>query len=197
MFFSPKQQPPNPPTLSSFFCILNTLQSNSPGTSTVNANITSMSTSTQMIPTSSNLPFEAKFNPQTNKLNRKRPGRSKSFYKGKAAKVMVAKEESRRLVALEFPGEDVPEVDVFNDDKIIFDGLLKYFSNDTGPIIRQKITSKLRERKVSDVDLTTCGPQDFEFVKVVNKKIRIPDGEMEFDAQTIRGILRVVPSMCV
>lgn len=55
------------------------------------------------------------FNAQTDKLNRKRAGSKRSFYKGKMPQVQV-KEELRRLVALEYPGADVPEVDQFKDE---------------------------------------------------------------------------------
>ena len=49
---------------------------------------------------------QPQFNAQTDKLNRKRAGSKRSFYKGKMPQVQV-KEELRRLVALEYPGADV------------------------------------------------------------------------------------------
>jgi hypothetical protein len=57
-------------------------------------------------------------------------------------------------------------------------------------VIREKITAKLRERKVSHIDLSNCKPNDFEFVKVTNKKVRVPDGDEVFDARTLGGIYK-------
>ncbi|CAH3183763.1 unnamed protein product, partial [Porites lobata] len=100
------------------------------------------------------------------------------------------KEELRRLVALEYPGADVPEVDQFKDEMVVFDGLVIYSTVDPENAIRERITAKLRERRVSHIDLSQCDKNDFEFVKVVNKKIRVPDGDEMFDARTLGGIYK-------
>lgn len=132
---------------------------------------------------------QPQFNAQTDKLNRKRAGSKRSFYKGKMPQVQV-KEELRRLVALEYPGADVPEVDQFKDEMVVFDGLVRYSTVDPENAIRETITAKLRERRVSHIDLSQCDKNDFEFVKVVNKKVRVPDGDEMFDARTLGGIYK-------
>lgn len=52
----------------------------------------------------------------------------------------------------------------------VFDGLVRYSTVDPENAIRERITAKLRERRVSHIDLSQCDKNDFEFVKVVNKK---------------------------
>ena len=132
---------------------------------------------------------QPQFNAQTDKLNRKRAGSKRAFYKGKTPKVSV-KEELRRLVALEYPGADVPEVDQFKDDMVIFDGLVRYSTVDPEHVIGENITAKLREQRVSHIDLSHCKNNAFEFVKVVNKKICVPDGDEVFDARNLAGIYK-------
>jgi hypothetical protein len=48
----------------------------------------------------------------------------------------------------------------------------------------------LREKKAAIVDLRACTANDFEFVKVANKKIRCPDGNDDFDARTLTGLFK-------
>ena len=57
-------------------------------------------------------------------------------------------------------------------------------------MIGEKITAKLRERRVSHIDLSKCNYLDFEFVKVANKKIQVPDGNEVFDARTLGAIYK-------
>ena len=103
---------------------------------------------------------------------------------------MGVKEEQRRLVALDYPGSEVPDVSQYKDELVVFDGLIRFFSNDSGEAIRDKIAAKLQQKKPSFVDLKTCGPDDFDFVKVENKRIHLPDGHEEFDSRTISGIYK-------
>lgn len=137
---------------------------------------------------------DVKFNPKNNLVKRKRVGAPSSSYKGKnipckSSKVVV-KEEQRRLVALDYPGSEVPDVCQYKDELVVFDGLIHFFSNDSGEAVRDKIAAKLQQKKPSFVDLKTCGPDDFDFVKVANKRIRLPDGNEEFDSRTISGIYK-------
>ena len=85
---------------------------------------------------------DVQFNPKQNCVRRKRVGAPTSSYKGrntsKAAKIVV-KEEQRRLVALNYKGKDTPEVCKFFDDLVVFDGLIRFLSNDTEQLIRAKL----------------------------------------------------------
>ena len=69
-------------------------------------------------------PSTSGFSPQANLLKRKRPEIKPSFYKGNMPKVSIPKEKQRRVVALDYPGVDVPEVDGFRDNMVVFDGLI-------------------------------------------------------------------------
>ena len=102
----------------------------------------------------------------------------------------MAKEEQRRLVALDDPGPDAPDIAQFKDDMLVFDDLIRFLSSDTEQSLRSKIAAKLRQKKVSFVDLLSYQSEDFDFVKVANKRIRLPDGNDEFDSRTISGIYK-------
>jgi len=93
----------------------------------------------------------------------------------------VVKEEQRRLVALNYPGKKAPRVDTFKDDLVVFDGLIRFLNNDTctEQTVRSKIACKLKQKRAFFVDLVTCRSEDFDFVKVANKRIRRPDGNDE------------------
>ena len=137
---------------------------------------------------------QLQFNPKSNIVKRKRVGAPSSFYKGKTVpskcSKTIVKEEQRRLVALNYPGKKAPDVDTFKDDLVVFDGLIRFLNNDTEEAVRSKIACKLRQKRASFVDLITCRSEDFDFVKVANKRIRRPDGNDEFDSRTISGIYK-------
>ena len=137
---------------------------------------------------------EVQFNPKCNIVKRKRVGAPSRFYKGKSvpskSTKVVVKEGQRRLVALDYPGPDAPDIAQFKDDLVVFDGLICFLSSDTEQSLRSKIAAKLRQKKLSFVDLLSCQSEDFDFVKVANKCIRRPDGNNEFDSRTISGIYK-------
>lgn len=149
VFFSPTQpQSTSTASITSARNIIASLQSNDPTANYSNMHSTTNTAFVQPQSTTNMASMQPQFNVQTDKLNRKRTGSKSAFYKGKTPKVSV-KEELRRLVALEYPGADVPEVDQFKDDMVIFDGLVRY---NPEHVIREKITAKLKERKVSHTD---------------------------------------------
>ena len=45
----------------------------------------------------------------------------------------------------------------------VFDGLIRYSTVDPENAIRERITAKLRERRVSHIDLSQCDKNDFKF----------------------------------
>ena len=94
------------------------------------------------------------------------------------------KEGQRKLVALDYPGPEVPDVCQYRDKLVVIDGLKRFLSNDPGQAVRDKIAAKLQQKKPSFVGLKTRGLDDFDFVKVANKRVRLPDGNEEFDSNT-------------
>lgn len=128
------------------------------------------------------------FNPKRNLLKRKHVGAPSSSYKGKStvckSSKVVVKEEQRKLVALDYSGPEVPDVCQYRNELVVFDGLIRSLSNDPGQAVRDRISAKLQQKKPSFVDLKTCGPDDFDFVKVSNKRVRLPDENEEFDSHT-------------
>ena len=93
-------------------------------------------------------------------------------------------------MALNYPGKKAPDVDTFKDDLVVFDGLTRFLNNDTEQAVRLQIVCKLRQKRASFVDLITCRSEDFDFVKVANKRIHRPEGNHESDSHTISGIYK-------
>ena len=144
---------------------------------------------------------QVQFNPKSNIVKRKRVGAPSSFYKGKTVpskcSKTIVKEEQRRLVALNYPGKKAPDVDTFKDDLVVFDGLIRFLNNDTEEAVRSKIACKLRQKRASFVDLITCRSEDFDFVKVANKRIRRQMGMMNLTLVRYQEFTSKVLSMYV
>ena len=109
---------------------------------------------------------------------------------GRKRKQECVKEEQKNLIVIDYPGPDIPEVVPLHEDEKVFDGSIRYSSNMDEDDIREEIAQMLREKKSSTHDLTYLSSNDFTFVKCVNKKVRVPDGDSPFD---FKGICRIYP----
>ena len=100
----------------------------------------------------------------------------------------VEKELNKNLVLIEFLGHSPPEVQVLHDYYKLYEGSLSFTMSMTEAEIRKKIASHIREKKSLFNDYEAIGDNDFAFVRCINRKIRVPDGEMTFDANGIRRV---------
>ena len=97
---------------------------------------------------------------------------------------------TKRVVVLNYAGATKDEVIPLRDSDIIIDG---YFSSDPfddESDIRCQIKEMVKKKNRDDFDFTTISSLDMEFVRVANKKVRVPDGTVSFDAS---GIAKVYP----
>ena len=100
--------------------------------------------------------------------------------KGKAATPRV---HQKRVVVLDHQ-ENSPEVYSLAEAMVLVDGNIRYQGNDNEIHIREKIRDLMRGKELLK-DITI---DDFDFVRVCNKKIRKPDGNVPFDALGVNTV---------
>ena len=101
----------------------------------------------------------------------------------------------RRVVVINYPGKEVEDTTPLYDDDIVVDSFIRFLSSADEEDVRAEIGDLIRKKKSPKVDFSDVSPADFEFVTVSNKKVRVPDGDVQFDAvslnKTYRGIVYV------
>ena len=100
--------------------------------------------------------------------------------KGKAAAPRV---HQKRVVVLDHL-EHTDEVYSLSDVMVLVDGNIRYQGNDNKIQIRQKIINLTQGKEV----LREITVDDFDFVRVCNKKVRKPDGNVSFDALGVNTV---------
>ena len=107
----------------------------------------------------------------------------------------TATEQQRRVVVINYPGKEVEESTPLYDDDVVVDGFIRFLSSADETEVRAAIGDIIRKKKSRKVDFSDVSPDDFEFVMVANKKVRVPDGDVPFDAVSLnkayRGIVYV------
>lgn len=115
---------------------------------------------------------------------------SKSKKKKKLSHIEKDRECSKTLVLIDYPGDPPPEVQVLRDYHKLYEGLLTFSSSMTESQIRISIAGLIREKESIFNDYKAITEDDFSFVRCANRKVRIPDGQITFDASGIRRIYR-------
>ena len=80
--------------------------------------------------------------------------------------------------------ENCPEVYTLADAMVLIDGNIHYQGHYGEIIIREKIRDLMKGKEILK-DITS---DDFDFVRVCNKKIRKPDGNVPFDALGVNTV---------
>jgi len=99
---------------------------------------------------------------------------------------------TKRVIVLNYPGKKVPEVTPVYDHDILVDGFFTIESYDEEHHVRAKIQKMIERKQRYSFDFTSVSITDFDFVRVSNKKARVPDGSVPYDASAIAG----VPAWC-
>ena len=100
--------------------------------------------------------------------------------KGKAAAPRVYQ---KQVVVLDRQ-EHTDGVYALSDVMVLVDGNIRYQGNDEEIQIRQKIIDLMQGKEV----LREITVDDFDFVRVCNKKVRKPDGNVPFDALGVNTV---------
>jgi len=89
---------------------------------------------------------------------------------------------------LNYPGKKVPEVTPVYDHDILVDGFFTIESYDEEHHVRAKIQKMIERKQRYSFDFTSVSITDFDFVRVSNKKARVPDGSVPYDASAIAKV---------
>ena len=93
-------------------------------------------------------------------------------------------ELQRQIIVIQYQGasSEAEETTSLHDKDIVVDGFIRFPSSADEEDIRFEIAEMIRTKKNTKMDFTTISTSDFVFVMVANKKIRVPDGAVPFDA---------------
>jgi len=98
-------------------------------------------------------------------------------------------------VLVDYLGKHASDIVPIREYDKVFDGSIRFSSN-MDEEIREEIARVLSRKSSVFHDLSGIKPNDFTFVKCANKKVRVPDGDMPFDAKESVTPTLMVPSMC-
>ena len=94
-------------------------------------------------------------------------------------------------MVVDYAGAKPPAVQVLHDYDKVYEGTLQFNSSMSEECIREEIARLIQQKKDSTFhDFSTITPEDFMFVKCVNRRIRIPDGKAVYDGDGIRELYR-------
>ena len=127
--------------------------------------------------------------------SRKNPGKNPGKYgfpfaslgrstAGKSKGKAVAPRAHQKWVVVLDHREHTDEVNSLSDVMVLVDGNIRYQGNDKEIQIRQKIIDLMQGKEV----LREITVDDFDFVRVCNKKVRKPDGNVPFDALGVNTV---------
>ena len=81
---------------------------------------------------------------------------------------------------LDYPGEKPPAIHVLHNYDEVYKGSLSFTSAMNEYSIREEIAQLVQEKTSNLYDFTSIEATDFEFVKCVNRHVRVPDGRACF-----------------
>ena len=98
------------------------------------------------------------------------------------------KEYQKGLIVIDFQGtgNEVP----LNDYHKLYDGSMRYTSHIQESDVRKEIVRLVRQKTVATHDLDLIDTKDFDFVKCVNRIVKVIDGDAPFDASGINQVYK-------
>ena len=91
---------------------------------------------------------------------------------------------------IDYPGRSPPAVQVLHDYDKVYEGTLSFNSNMTENDIREEIAGLIQQKENTFLDFSKIEPEDFVFVKCVNRRVRVPDGKAVYDGNGIKELYR-------
>ena len=77
---------------------------------------------------------------------------------------------------------------VMHDYDKVYEGTLSFNTSMTEACIRERISSLIQQKESGIYDFSGVIPQDFESVKCVNSRIRLPDGNATYSGEGLKDI---------
>ena len=106
------------------------------------------------------------------------------------ARTICGKEVQKGLVLIDFQGDHPSELMPFRDYEKLYDGFIRYRSDNImrEDEIRDEIARLLRGKQSDTHKLDLLTPEDFDFVRCANRRIRVIDGDNLFDGSGIAQV---------
>ena len=101
-----------------------------------------------------------------------------------------SREYQWNLVVIDFPGKTPHPVQVLHDYDKVYEGALVFDSYMTEDCIREEVASLIKRKESYVNDFSEVGPEDFQFVKCVNRRVRVPDGKATYDCEGLKDLYR-------
>ena len=102
------------------------------------------------------------------------------------------KELQKGLVLIDYKSD--PEDTSLCEYQKLYDGSMRYSSDMTENDIKKEIVRLVKQKKTPTHDLNLIEPEDFDFVRCVNRHVKVIDGDAPFDAC---GINQVYKNGCI
>ena len=100
------------------------------------------------------------------------------------------REYQRNIVVIDYPGSNPPAVQVLHDYDKVYEGTLAFNNGMSESDIREEITGLIQQKECTFLDFSKVQPEDFMFVKCVNRRVRVPDGKAIYDGNGMKEIYR-------
>ena len=110
--------------------------------------------------------------------------------RAKRRKMLKTREYQRNVVVIDFPGFKAPDVQVLHEYDKVFEGPLCFIESMHEEDIRKEIAHLLSEKESIFHNFNLIGPDDFDFVRCVNRRIRLPDGRPVYDGKGLKQLYR-------
>ena len=94
----------------------------------------------------------------------------------------------RKLVLLDYPGSNPDEVKTINEFDKVFDGTVLVSSAMSELDVRKEIADALHKKESSVHNFSLIQDTDFEFVKCIDKKVRLLDGDNIYDGHSLKNL---------
>jgi hypothetical protein len=94
----------------------------------------------------------------------------------------------KRLTVINFPGHQPEEVEKLSEDDKVFDGTVTLSTTMTEQDVRKEVAQSLNKKESEKYDYSKVKESEFEFVKCANRKIRRPDGELNYDGRLLKQL---------
>jgi hypothetical protein len=101
-----------------------------------------------------------------------------------------SKEHQRNLVVIDYPGPSAPAVQTLHNYDKVYEGVLRFDGSMTEVDVREEICRLARDTDNIMHDLSQISTQDFNFVRVINRRVRKPGGMGVYDGSGLKELYR-------
>lgn len=95
------------------------------------------------------------------------------------------REYQRNFIVIDYPGHNPPAVQVLHDYDKVYEGTLLFNVTMSEGEIRRQISHLVQQKKSTFMDFSEIEPEDFMFVKCVNRRVQVPDGKAVYDVREL------------